>query len=91
MVQVYKRPLQRKLQENAPVLDRDQIQSLFGPIRLIQNQHELFYAAISEETKDWSPDTQIGGVFLASVYALYDQSYVFYFFYYDSPLGKLWM
>ena len=65
--QVYKKPLRRKLQENHAVLEQDQIQSLFGPIRLIQNHHELFYAAISEETKDWSPEKQIGGVFIASV------------------------
>lgn len=55
------------MQENHAVLEQDQIQSLFGPIRLIQNHHELFYAAISEETKDWSPEKQIGGVFIASV------------------------
>ena len=58
-----------KLQENNPILDKEQIQFLFGPIKLIQDNHELFYAAISEETKDWSPSKEIGGVFLASVRA----------------------
>lgn len=67
LLQMYKKPLMQKLNEGNPILDRDQLNKLFGPIKMIQGHHELFYAAISEETKDWSPTREIGGVFLASV------------------------
>ena len=65
--QVYKKPLKVQLQQSNVVLDRDQIQKLFGPIKLILQHHELFYAALSEQTRDWSPSKDIGAIFHASV------------------------
>lgn len=48
-------------------LTPDDVRHLFGPIATILEHHELFFAALSEQTKNWSPAKQIGDVFLASV------------------------
>ena len=64
MKQLYRKPLKETANTE---LTNDQIKYLFGPIVSILEHHELFFSALSEQTKDWSPVKQIGNSFLASV------------------------
>ena len=54
-------PLQ---QMSNPPIDREQVQTLFGPLAEVMAHHELFYTAFTTRTRDWSPKQTIGSVFM---------------------------
>jgi Rho guanine nucleotide exchange factor 10 len=62
-IEIYKKPLES---HNNTELTQDEIKNLFGPVVSILEHHELFFSALSEQTGDWTPDKQIGDLFLAS-------------------------
>ncbi|XP_011409669.1 PREDICTED: rho guanine nucleotide exchange factor 10-like protein [Amphimedon queenslandica] len=62
-IELYRKPLKTDVSTE---LTLDDIRHLFGPIGTLLEHHELFFAALCEQTKNWSPAKQIGDVFLAS-------------------------
>lgn len=49
---------------SSPPIDRDQVQTLFGPITDIMAHHELFYTALTTRTMEWGPKQTIGNIFM---------------------------
>lgn len=61
------KPLKELAAGSSPILDTGQVVKLFGPVEHLLQIHELFYIALGMRTKEWSPQSQIGDVFLSSV------------------------
>ena len=64
--QVYKNPLV-EVCASTPLMDKEQVWRLFGPVEKLMDHHELFFAALSQRTKYWAPEKDIGDLFVSSV------------------------
>ena len=60
-------PLREIAEGPNPILDFDNVQTLFGPIEDIVRHHELFYSALTSRTLDWTSEQRIGDIFMSSV------------------------
>ena len=59
--QIYMQPLQKM---SSPPIDREQVQTLFGPLAEVMTHHELFYTALTARTMEWGRKQTIGSVFM---------------------------
>ena len=66
-LQVYKKPLEKLAEGSTPILDREQVKTLFGTVEDIVHHHELFYSALLSRTLDWHIQQKIGDIFMSSV------------------------
>ena len=64
--QVYQNPLMEMCM-STPLMNEEQVWRLFGPVEKLMDHHELFFAALSQRTKDWAPEKGIGDLFVSSV------------------------
>ena len=65
--QVYMRPLKELSLGPSPILSKQQVATLFGPIEQILSAQELFYSALTSRTLAWNTEQKIGDVFLSSI------------------------
>jgi len=92
-------PLREAGDTPEPILDVQEINTLFGPVEGIISCHELFYLALSSKASEWAEGNTIGDCVLSSVSAAiyssifdlhFDQSYVgSLLFFSDSFLAML--
>lgn len=68
------KPLRELAQCSTPILDKEQVQLLFGSIADIAHHHELFYSALLSRTLDWNAQQKIGDIFMSSVSNIDDYS-----------------
>ncbi len=61
------RPLKELSLGPSPILSKQQVATLFGPIEQILSAQELFYSALTSRTLAWNMEQKIGDVFLSSV------------------------
>ena len=61
------KPLQDLAESSNPILDHEQVKTLFGPVTDIIHHHELFYSALVSRTLDWHVQQKIGDIFMSSV------------------------
>ena len=61
------RPLKELSLGPSPILSKQQVATLFGPIEQILSAQELFYSALTSRTLAWNTEQKIGDVFLSSV------------------------
>ena len=71
--QIYMNPLRELAQSSAPILDSEQINTLFGTVADIAHHHELFYSALLSRTLDWHVKQKIGDIFMSSVSPVFDE------------------
>ena len=89
LLQVYRKPLKNEVSTE---LSTDDIKHLFGPLSAILEHHELFFAALSEQTKNWSPAKLIGDIFLASVSTINGHLHVCHvIIFIFSLVGRMWL
>ena len=65
--QVYMVPLREASETPEPILDTQEISTLFGPVEGIISCHELFYLALSSKASEWAEGNTIGDCVLSSV------------------------
>ncbi len=61
------RPMKELSLGPSPILSKQQVATLFGPIEQILSAQELFYSALTSRTLAWNTEQKIGDVFLSSV------------------------
>jgi len=60
-------PLRKAGDTQEPILDSQEIKTLFGPVEGIISCHELFYLALSSKASEWAEGNTIGDCILSSV------------------------
>ena len=61
------KPLIEMAEGPVPILSKEQISSLFGPLPKLLVYHELFYTALTSRTMEWSPVQRVGDIFMSTV------------------------
>lgn len=67
-IKAYKEPLLAAAKDSSTlILDIETMEKIFGPVDLILECHELFYAALTSRTMVWTTEQRVGDIFPSSV------------------------